>query len=47
MSVISRNEDKVTVNEFKCNKQTHASMDEEKFIPLYAEHLHFFMIRAG
>ena len=36
-----------TVNNFKCNAKTHASMDEKKFISLYAEHLHFLVTRAG
>ena len=47
MSVISRNEDKDTVNNFKSNAKTHAPMDEKKFIPLYAEHLHILVTRAG
>ena len=37
MSVLSRNEDKDIINNFKCNAKTHSTMDEKKFIPLYAE----------
>ena len=47
MSVISRNEDKYIINNFKCNAKIHLTMDEKKFIPLYAEHIHFLVTEAG
>ena len=47
MSVISRNGDKDTPNNFKCNAKTHASTDKKNFIPLYAEHLHFILTRTS
>ena len=47
MSVLSRNEDKDIINNFKCNAKTYSTMDEKKFIPLYAEDMHFLVTRAG
>ena len=47
MSVLSRNEEKDIINNSKCNAKTHSTMDEKKFIPLYAEHIHFLVTRAG
>ena len=47
MSVLSRNEDKDIINNFKCNAKTHSTIDEKKFIPLYAEDIHFLMTRSG
>ena len=47
MSALSRNKDKDIINNFKCNAKTHSTMDEKKFIPLYAEHIHFLVTRAG
>ena len=35
------------MNNFKCNAKTHSTMDENKFISLYSEHLHFLVTRAG
>ena len=46
MTGISRNRDRDNITNFKCNAKTHVSMDEKKFIPLYAEHLHFLVARA-
>ena len=47
MSVLSRNEGKDIIYNFKCNAKTHSTMDEKKFIPLYDEHIHFLITRAG
>ena len=47
MSVLSRNEDKDIINNFKCNAKTHSIMDEKKFILVYAEHIYFLVTRAG
>ena len=47
LSVLSRNEEKDIINAFKHNAKTHSIMKEKKIIPLYAEHLHFLMTRAG
>ena len=47
MSVLSRNKDKDIISNFKCNPKTHSTMDEKKFFPLYREHIHFLMTRAG
>ena len=47
MSVISRNWDKDTLNNFKCNAKTHASTDKKNFVPVYAEHLRFILTRTS
>ena len=47
MSALSRNKDKDIINNFKCNAKTYSTMDEKKFTPLYAEHIHFLVTRAG
>ena len=39
MSVLSRNEDKDIINNFKCNAKTHSTMDKKKYILVYAEHI--------
>ena len=39
--------DKGTINSFKTTAKTHATMDEKIAIPLYAEHLHFPLLRCG
>ena len=41
MSVLNRNEQRDIINSFKCTAKTLSTLDEKKFIPLYAEHLHF------
>ena len=47
MRVLNRNEQKDIINSFKCTAKTHSTLDEKKFIPLYAEHLHFLIKWAG
>ena len=47
MSVLNRNEDKDIINNFKLNSKTHSTVGDKKLIPLYAEHIHFFVTRAG
>ena len=47
MSVLNRNEQRDNINSFKCTAKTHSTLDEKKLIPLYAEHLHFLIKRAG
>ena len=42
MSLLSRNQDKDIINNFKSNAKTHLVMDETKFILFYAEQIHFF-----
>ena len=44
MSVLNRNKDKDLINTFKSNAKTHATLDEKKFISLYAEH---FLIKRA
>ena len=47
LSVIKRSEKKDTPNSFFYTSKTHSTLEEKKFIPLYAEHLHFLIKRAG
>ena len=47
MSVLSKNEDKDIINNFKCNAKTHSTMDENVVITLYAKHIHSLVTRAG
>ena len=47
MSVISHNEKKDHVRTFTENVQTHSTLEEKKFIQYYAEHINFFVKRAG
>ena len=47
MSVLNRNKDKDLINNFKSSAKTRSTLDEQKFIPLYAEHIHFLIKRAG
>ena len=47
MSVLSRNDDKDIINNFKCNAKTHSQMGQKKFIPLYSQHIHFPVTWAG
>ena len=46
LSVLSRKEEKDIINKSKHNAKTHSTMKEEKFIPLYAECLHFLVTSA-
>lgn len=47
VTVLNRNEDKDLINNFKSNAKTHSTLDDKKFIPLYAQHIHFLVKRAG
>ena len=47
MIVLNKNEDKDIINNFKSNSKTHSTVGDKKFIPLYAEHIHFLVTRAG
>ena len=47
MSVLNRNEQRDIINSFTCTAKTHSTIDENKFIRLYAEHLHFLIKKAG
>ena len=47
MSVLNRSEQRDIINSFTCTAKTHSTIDENKFIPLYAEHLHFLIKKAG
>ena len=47
MSIINRDEKKDLVRSFKANGKTHSTLEEKKFIPLYAEHIHVLVKRAG
>ena len=41
MSALSRNDEKDIINNFNCTAKTHSMLDDKKFIPLYAGHIHF------
>ena len=43
--VLQRNR-KGLLNTFKFNQKTHSTMKQKKFLPFYAEHLHFLKKRA-
>ena len=47
MSVLNRKEDKDIINNFKSNSKTHSTVGDKKYTPLYAEHIHFLVTRAG
>ena len=47
MSILVSNEEKDTINSFRHTSKTHSIHQYEKCIPLYAEHLHFLIKRAG
>ena len=47
MSILVLNEEKNTINSFRYTSKTHSSLRYKKYIPLYAEHLHFLIKRAG
>ena len=44
-SMLAKNH-KGTLKTFKFNEKTHSTMKKKKNLPLYAEHLHFLIIRA-
>ena len=47
MSILVSNEEKDTINSFRHTSKTHSIHQYEKCIPLYAEHLHLLIKRAG
>ena len=47
MSIMRRNEEKDKINSFQYTSKTHSTLKDKKFIPLYAEGLHFLIKRAG
>ena len=47
VSIIQRNKDKDKINSFPYTSETHSTSRKKKFIPLYAEDLHFLIERAG
>ena len=47
MSIINRDEKKDLVRSFKANCKTHSTLEEKQLIPLYAEHIHVLVKRAG
>ena len=46
MNVLSRNDEKDIINHFKCTAKTYSTLDDKKFIPFYAEHIHFLVKRS-
>ena len=42
MGIMRRNEEKGKINSFPYTSKTHSTLKDKKFIPLYAEDLHFF-----
>ena len=46
MSIMRRDEDKDKINSFPYTSKTHSTLKDKKFIPLYAEDLHFLVNRA-
>ena len=47
ISILSRNDKRNIKNSFKCTEKTHSTLDDKKFIPLHAKHLHFLIECAG
>ena len=45
LSTIVRNEDSQKINSVQYNSKTHSTLKEKKFIPQYAEDLHFLVTR--
>ena len=43
---VMRLNDKGTINSYKTTAKTHATMDKKFAVPLYAEHLHFLILRC-
>ena len=42
-----RNEEKEKINPFLYSSKTHSTLNEKKYVALYAEDLHFLITRAG
>ena len=47
MSLMVRDKNKDKINSFPYTSKTHSTLKEQKFIPLYAEDLHFLVTHAG
>ena len=47
VSAIKSNEEKDMTNSFSYSSKTHSTLEDNKFIPLYADHLHFLIKRVG
>ena len=47
MSILLRNKEKDKIDPFSNTSKVHSTLEDKKFIPLYAEHLHFLVKRAG
>ena len=47
MSIFQQSKEKETVKPFPYNSKIHSTLKDKKFIPLYAEDLHFLIKRAG
>ena len=47
ISVLQRNDKKDKINTFQYTSKALSTMEEKRFIPVYAEHLHFLIKRAG
>ena len=47
MSILVRDQEKDMINSFSYTSKTHSTLGDEKFIPLYTEHLHFLIKREG
>ena len=47
VSPIKSNEEKDMTNNFSYSSKTHSTLEDNKFIPLYADHLYFLIKRAG
>ena len=47
MTIPQRNEEKESIKSVPYNSKTHSTLKDIKFIPLYAEDLHFLIKRTG
>ena len=47
MNILVRNEEKNTINSVRYTSKTHSTLKDKKYVPLYAQHLHFLDKRAG
>ena len=45
MSILFRSKEKDTINSVRYTSKTHLTL--KKYVPLYVEHLHFLVKRAG
>ena len=47
MSILLRNQEKDKTDIFSYTSKVHSKLEDKKFIPLYAEHLHFLVKKAS